>query len=150
MKENNMSGIGSYLVRVEGGLAKDLSAIDAAALSAAKNLTAYVDGIFVNDIDPVVENFFQKIIPDEIAALKPFAVQAFQEIITDVPAFLSGGWAAFAAALAPTLLGTVEKAVAAGKTVAQADALTAVSAVLTDVQAVQPVAAAVVPDQPSA
>ena len=126
--------IGSYLVRVGGGLAKDLAAVDAAALSAAKTVTSYVDGVLVNDIDPAVESLFTTIIPDEVAALKPYAVTALQDITGGLPALIAGGWEAFVAAVGPALLAVGTQATAAGLTVAKTDALAAVTSVVADAQ----------------
>ena len=134
--------VGSYLVRIEGGLVKDLKTIDAEALAAAKTAAAYVDGVIVNDIEPPLANFFQNVIPNTIAAVKPFAQEALQEIGADLPLLLTdlatqgiSGLASFFAAVAPALALTAEKAVAAGVQADENSALVAVGAVVADVKA---------------
>ena len=121
-----MSGIGSYIVRVLGGAEKDI-------LAAAKTVTGYIDNIIVTDIEPSVEVFFTQIVPAEVAALKPFALEAIQELEVDLPTLLTGGIGAFWAAVAPALLLTATKAEAAGISAAQPVVLAAVGSVIAEV-----------------
>jgi hypothetical protein len=121
----------SFVVSVES----EIEAAGTAVVSEAKTLLSEIEGVYVNDVKPEVLNLVNKVLPDEVAALTPYAKEAFQEIVTDIPAFLTGGIEAFVAAVGPMLAATFAKATAAGIAVAKTDALAAVTAVASDVKA---------------
>lgn len=125
------SAITSFLVTVED----KIEDAGAAVVTEAKSVLASVENVYVSDVKPEVSNLVQKIIPDEVAVLTPYAQQAFTEIVEDIPAFLTGGIEAFVAAVGPLLASTFAKATAAGISVAKTDALTAVTAVVADAKA---------------
>ena len=119
--------VGSYIVRVLGGAEKDV-------VAAVKAMTGYIDNVLVTEIEPEVEVFFAQIVPAEVAALKPFAIEALQELAVDLPALLTGGIGAFWAAVAPALLLTATKAEAAGISAAQPVVMAAVASVVAEAQ----------------
>ena len=97
-------------------------------------MSGYIDNVLVTEIEPEVEVFFAQIVPAEVAALKPFAIEALQELAVDLPALLTGGIGAFWAAVAPALLLTATKAEAAGISAAQPVVMAAVASVVAEAQ----------------
>lgn len=132
----------NFLVTVEAELDDAATAV----VDASKKVYQYVDGVVVNDVEPAFVNFFTVLVPAEVTALKPYVLEALQEMAVDLPALLAGGLGTFWAAVAPALALTATKAEAAGVAAAQAS----VSAALTSVVADAQVAAAAAPQAQAA
>ena len=126
--------LGSYIVRVAGGLNKDISAAEQTVLEAARTVVEYIDSTVVTPIEEELEVFFEQIVPAEITALQPFVQEAFKELAVDLPALLTGGLASFWTAVAPALLLTATKAEAAGVAAAKPIVLAAVAAHIANTQ----------------
>lgn len=106
-----------------------------------KQVTGWVDTEF-NDFLTWIKNFWNTVLPAEVSALTPYAEQAVEEAVIGLPALLTGGLPAYAAAVAPILLATAQKAEAAGVAAAGPSLLTAVGGAVANAQAAIPAVAA--------
>lgn len=127
--------IESYLQRVEGGLEKK-------AVGLWNAMTTYADAGIV-----YLKNFFTVLVPKEIAALAPYAEEALSEAADALPSLIAGlvatggnvagALTSYAAALAPVILATAQKAEAAGLAVAGQSVVAAVQGAIANAAAAQ-------------
>jgi hypothetical protein len=127
--------IESYLERVAGGLEKK-------AKSLWNAMTNYADeGVLY------LKNFFTVLVPEEVAAIAPYAEEALGEAADAVPALVegliasggnvAGALTSYVTALAPVVLATAQKAEAAGLQVAGHAVVTAVQGAIANIAANQ-------------
>lgn len=81
------------------------------------------------------KTLFSTLVKDEATALQPYAEQALEEVGADLPILFTGNLSAFAAAIAPVLLATAQKAAAAGIQAGYQALMVAVAAAAANAQA---------------
>lgn len=102
--------------------------------SEAQALGAAVVGFFEHEAFPFIQNFLQHTALDELKVIEPYAVAAVDEVLPDVGLLFTEPGKFFGIVTA-AVDATAQKALAAGISVAQADAQVAESSVVTAVQA---------------
>ena len=125
--------IETYLARVEGGLEKKAKSLWTA-------MTAYAGEGFA-----ILKNFFTVLVPEEVAAITPYAEEALGEAADALPTLIAGlvagspiaGLTAYATAVVPVIISTAQKAEAAGLNVAGAAISTAVHAAIANAASAQ-------------
>lgn len=136
--------IESYLERVAGGLEKKAKSVWTAMTTYANEGIAYL------------KNFLTVLVPEEIAAIAPYAEEALSEAADGLPALIAGlvatggnvegALTSYIAALAPVIVATAKKAEAAGLAVAGHSVVIAVQGAIANAAAAQ----ASTPDQVAA
>jgi hypothetical protein len=135
MEREIIMSIESYLERVAGGLEKKAKSLWNAMINYADQGVQYL------------KNFFTVLLPEEVAAIAPYAEEALGEAADAVPALVmgliasggnvAGSLTAYVTALAPVVLATAQKAEAAGLQVAGHAVVTAVQGAIANIAAAQ-------------
>ena len=90
---------------------------------------AAITDFMAHDALPFLETFLKQMALDEINALKPYAIEAAQEVVKDIPLLFSEP-GKFTGAVTAIAISTTQKAEAVGLQVAESSVLTASQAAL--------------------